>query len=133
MNALGTDARVISLMTASPVVVSPDAPASEAERLLKAHRISGLPVVGERLLGVISLSDILVARSSPMIGANWARLRVRHLMSSPAVTIHTSAHISFAAREMLERQIHRLIVVDDAGEPVGVLTSMDLLRSIEAA
>lgn len=129
----GDAARVADLMTNDPVVVAPDAPVAEAERLLKTYRISGLPVVGEGLMGVISLSDILVARSSPMISANWTRLRVRHVMSSPAVTIHASARIAYAAREMHDRHIHRLVVVDDGGEPVGVLSSLDVLGAIQAA
>jgi CBS domain-containing protein len=35
-----------------------------------------------------------------------------------------------AAREMLSRHIHRLVVVGDDGAPVGVVTPLDLLRSL---
>jgi CBS domain-containing protein len=31
---------------------------------------------------------------------------------------------------MLEGHIHRLVVVDDEGAPIGVLTSTDLLRML---
>ena len=123
--------RIGSLMTPRPVVVDPDATIAEAEGLLKAHRITGLPVVrGRSLVGVISQTDLLVARSSAMIGANWDRLRVRHLMSTPAVTVHAGASVRFAAREMVDRHIHRLVVTDDDGRPIGVVTPLDLLRSL---
>ena len=99
--------------------------------MLKTYRVSGLPVVraGE-VVGVLSQSDLVVARLSEMISANWPRLRVRHLMSSPAVTIHAGATIRLAAHEMLARHIHRLVVIADDGAPIGVVTPLDLLRSI---
>ena len=125
------DLRVRNLMTLDPVVIDPDATATEAESMLKTYRVSGLPVVraGEAI-GVISQSDLVVARSSEMIGANWPRLRVRHLMSSPAVTVHVDASVRQAAHEMLARHIHRLVVIADDGAPIGVVTPLDLLRSI---
>ena len=83
------DLRVRDLMTVDPVVVGPDASAAEAERLLKTNRVSGLPVVDDgATVGVVSLTDMMVARSSAMIHANWPRMRVRHLMSTPAITVH---------------------------------------------
>jgi CBS domain-containing protein len=123
--------RVGNLMTLDPVVIDPEALASEAERLLKTYRVSGLPVVhGGEVVGVISQSDLVVARSSEMISAQWDRLRVRHLMSAPAVTVHATATLAWAARQMLTQHIHRLVVVGDDGSPIGVVTPLDLLRSI---
>lgn len=125
------DLRVGNLMTLDPIVIGPEAPVSEAERLLKTYRVSGLPVVeaGEGI-GVISQSDLVVARSSELIGGHWERLRVRHLMSSPAITVHTTATLRYAARQMVSRHIHRLVVVGDDGHPIGVLTPLDLLRAL---
>jgi CBS domain-containing protein len=126
-----TELRVGNLMTLDPIAIEPEAPAAEAEALLKTYRVTGLPVVSDdRLIGVVSQSDLMVARSSEMIGANWDRLRVRHLMTAPAVTVHASATVGFAAREMLTRHIHRLVVVDDDGAPIGVVTPLDLLRAM---
>ncbi len=123
--------RVGDLMTIDPVIISPDASASDAERLLKTHHIGGLPVVdGGEAVGVISQSDVMVARSSEMISGHWDRLRVRHLMSVPAITVHASATIQWAARQMVTRHIHRLVVVGDDGAPVGVVTPLDLLRTL---
>lgn len=65
-----------------------------------------------------------------MIAANWPKLRVRHLMSSPAVTVHAHTTVRWAAHEMTSRHIHRLVVVGDDGAPIGVVTPLDLLRSI---
>ena len=123
------DQRVGDLMTGDPVVIGPDAPATEAEQLLKTHHISGMPVVdGGVTVGVISQTDLMVAHSSQMIGANWSRMRVRHLMSTPAITVHAGTSPERAAELMLTRHIHRVVVVDDEDAPVGVLSALDLLR-----
>lgn len=128
MSPLTDDRQVGSLMTAGPVVIGPDEPASEAERLLKTHRVSGLPVVDNgAVIGMISLTDLMVARSSAMIGGNWPRLRVRHLMSSPAISVHAATSASRAAELMVKRHIHRLVVIDNEDAPIGVLTTLDLL------
>ena len=126
-----SEVRVGNMMSVDPVVVEAESSITEAEQLLKSYRISGLPVVSEGVLvGVISQTDLLTARSSELIGANWDRVRVRHLMSRPPVTVHLNTSVERAARLMLEGHIHRLVVVDEEELPIGVLTSTDLLRTL---
>ncbi|HSK92951.1 MAG TPA: CBS domain-containing protein [Candidatus Angelobacter sp.] len=130
MTVARTSSRVGMLMTSDPITIEPDATAVEAEDLLKRYRVSGLPVVERgRLVGVISQTDLVVARSSEMIAVHWDRMRVRHLMSSPAVTVHAGATVAGAARQLLLHHIHRLVVIDDDGHPIGVVTPLDLLRT----
>jgi CBS domain-containing protein len=126
--------RVGDLMTTDPVVIESDATATDAERLLKTHRVSGLPVVEKGVIvGVISRTDLMVARSSRMIGGNWQRMRVRHLMSVPAITVHAGTTPSRAGELMVTRHIHRVVVVDDEDAPIGVLSALDLLRLLPGA
>lgn len=121
--------RIGDLMTNDPVVIEPDEDIAEVENLLSMYRIGGLPVVtGGELVGVVSQSDILDAHGSEFISANWDRLRVRHLMSAPAITVGADADVAHAARIMLARHIHRLVVVAHDGSPIGVVTPLDLLR-----
>ena len=126
-----SEARVGNMMSVDPVVIDAESPITDAEQLIKSYRISGLPVVADGVLvGVISQTDLLNARSSELIGANWDRVKVRHLMSRPPVTVHLNTSVERAARLMLERHIHRLVVVDEEESPIGVLTSTDLLRTL---
>jgi CBS domain-containing protein len=123
--------RVGNLMTANPVTIHPDAPVAEAESVLRTYRISGLPVVADGvLIGVVSQTDLLTARASELISANWPRLHVRHIMSRPAIAITANTSVEDAARRMIVEHIHRLVVTDDAGAPIGVATPLDLLRAI---
>jgi CBS domain-containing protein len=124
------------LMASEPIVVRADATIGEAATLIERNHVSGLPVVdgAGALVGVISQTDLLRARATEHLWANWPGLAVRHLMSSPAVTVHRSASIAEAARTMEQLGIHRLVVVADHDEslPIGVLSVSDIVRSIAA-
>lgn len=51
---------VAAAMTTAPMTISPDAPLLQAAKLLETYRISSLPVVeGEKLVGIISVTDLL--------------------------------------------------------------------------
>ena len=136
-----TDARtqersitVGDLMAEEPIVVRADAPLSEAAHLIDEYDISGLPVIAEAgdLLGVISETDLVRARATEWLWANWTGLHVRHLMSSPALTIHASAPVAAAAIQMERDHVHRLVVVsdDDPIMPIGVISTSDLVRAV---
>lgn len=61
---IGADKALIvsDVMTAAPIVIEPNAPASEAARLMIAHYIGSLPVMmGETLVGIVTRSDLLMA------------------------------------------------------------------------
>ena len=126
-----TEYLVADFMTIDPVVTSPDARLEDAERLLEAYGISGLPVVeeGGRLVGVISQTDLLRG-GGDIRGAVRMRstgLRVGEVMTSPATTVDVTTPLCEAARLMRDEKIHRVVAVNDAGTPVGVLSSMDFV------
>ncbi len=52
--------KVRDVMNVMPITVPADASVSEAARLLRENKISGLPVLdGEKLVGIVSESDLL--------------------------------------------------------------------------
>ncbi|MCC6617710.1 MAG: CBS domain-containing protein [Chloroflexi bacterium] len=131
MEALN-DLRVADVMTIDPIVVADDASVEEAEELLRHNRITGLPVVdlSGRLVGVVSQTDLLylgMPTIQALIHHRGRGLRVGQIMSVPAVTIEMTAGILDAARRMDSERLHRLVVVDDHGRPVGVISAMDFM------
>ncbi|MCJ7710862.1 MAG: CBS domain-containing protein, partial [Chloroflexi bacterium] len=64
--------------------------------------------------------------------ASWSGLRVKHLMTSPALTIHRDQPITLAARKMERHHVSRLVVVAGGDEtlPIGVLAASDLVRAM---
>lgn len=124
------------LMTLDPIVARANATLDEVAALLDHHHISGLPVVdgSGSLVGVVSQTDLVRARSTEYLWANWPGLAVRHLMTSPAVTVRRSTPIAIAAARMERQHIHRLVVVADDDEtlPIGILSMTDLVHAIAA-
>jgi acetoin utilization protein AcuB len=58
---------VANVMSRDPISLTPDAPISEAARLLVEHKIGGLPIVVDgRLVGIITTSDLLETLMTPV-------------------------------------------------------------------
>jgi CBS domain-containing protein len=139
--------KVKELMTREPVAVGPETPLKDVAALLVERRISGVPVIGERLevLGVVSEADILARERGParpperLLGWLLAggaadddllTARTAHeAMTTPPVTIGPNRHVSHAARLMTDHGIKRLPVIDSDGTLVGIVTRSDLLRA----
>ena len=131
-----TDQRptVADRMAREPIVVGADASLAEAAAIMDGRHVHGLPVVDKagKLVGVVSQTDLARARGTEYLWSNWPGLAVRHLMTSPAVTVLRSTTLDAAAHEMERRRIHRLVVVDDHDplKPIGVLSMTDLVHAI---
>jgi CBS domain-containing protein len=128
-------ATVGDLMTPDPVRIEAHAPLADAARLLDQHHVHGLPVVDEAgaLVGVVSQTDMLRARTTEYLWSTWRGLQVRHLMSSPALTISAEASLADAASRMERNLVHRLVVVaDDGVTPIGIISTSDLVWAMVA-
>lgn len=134
-------AYVKDIMTADVVTVSAGTSYRDMVTLLRAHRVSGFPVVDDagKVIGVVSETDLLApvvtvpgAHQGP--GGWWPhRKRVTaasaaaDLMTHPAVTTSPDALVKNAARLMSSRRLRRLPVVDRDGRLVGIVSRGDLL------
>jgi CBS domain-containing protein len=124
---------VRDLMTPDPITVGEDQALAHAVHLMEEHEISGLPVVDSDgvLVGLLTQSDVVRARSTEDLALRWSELAVHSLMATPAITASPSMTVGEASRLMEARHIHRLIVVDDDQlRPVGVLSMTDLVRQM---
>lgn len=116
----------------------------EALRLMRANRIGCLPVVDGlgRLSGVLTEEDLLLKAARGWIEARpieheppgrrrdreKARaISVRDLMTSPTITVPAHYPVGDAARLMRRQGIRHLVVTDQRGCPVGVVSRGDLL------
>jgi CBS domain-containing protein len=132
MTTLSRELTAADLMTVEPIVVAYDALIEEAERLIRDHHVSGLPVVDQdgALVGVISQTDF-VHLADPDVRSLIRRasvgIRVGEVMSRPAVTVLLATTLVEAARLMTQERIHRVVVVDEKDRPLGVLAAMDFV------
>lgn len=133
MTALPQPRTVGQLMTDEPILANVDMPLSDAATIMDFYRISGLPVVDRTgcLVGVVSETDLLRARTTESLWQAWPGLAVRHLMTQPAVTVTADVGVEEAARLMEACSIHRLVVTSEDGEtPIGVLSVSDLVHAM---
>lgn len=133
MTTRTTGPTVGELMSIEPITIGVDDAIGRAEQVMSERAITGLPVVDRigRLKGVLSQTDIVRAHASGQPLASWPGLAVRHLMTSPALTIRLDESLLTAARMMEQHHIHRLVVVAPDGEhPIGVISTTDLVHAL---
>lgn len=136
------------VMTKDVVTVEARTSFKEVARLLAERRISAVPVVDNAgwPLGLVSETDLVRKAEFRAPGpASWFARRRRSarakaagrtaedVMSAPAVTIGPDASVPSAARAMAGHDITRLVVVDEGGLVVGIVTRSDLLRTFLAS
>lgn len=125
--------RVRDSMTRDVITLGPDASAAEAWGVCRANNIRHLPIVQDgRLVGLVSdrdLRDVSPPRRAGVEEDTLGWVRLRDIMSTDLVTVHPLDTIEHAAREIYERKIGCLLVVDE-GDLVGIITSQDLMRTL---
>jgi CBS-domain-containing membrane protein len=118
------------LMTPNPVSIREEATAAEATRLLTQKGFSAAPVIDEagRPVGVLSQADLLIHSHQP--GGREGRASVRSLMTPVIFSVWPETPAAEVVRELAALKVHRLFVVDSDGVLVGVISTLDVVRSV---
>lgn len=174
------------IMNGDVVTVSPETSLRVAIETLRAHEVTGLPVViGERVVGVLSVNDVLefevgtpavpvertdqvewgglededqgleveegetppatffidmwadagadvFERFEDVEGPEWDLLEehdVSEAMTPSVYGLPPDTEVHEAAAFMLEREIHRVLVMEDS-RLLGMVSSMDIVRAV---
>ena len=125
------DIPIEQVMTSDPATISPQSSAAEARRLLDSNVINHLPVVeGERLVGIISSSDLLKLYLLDDKLAIFERATVDQIMETNLVVLHRQATLREAAEKLSMGSFHALPIVDKKRRLVGIITSSDLIGEL---
>jgi acetoin utilization protein AcuB len=126
-------------MTRHPIMIAPEVPAAEAQKIMLENKIRHLPVVGDgkRLLGLITRTRLSVPPSDLGSLNVWeisrllSNLRVKDVMlkEKELVTIDQDATLEDAAQKMLNHKVGCLPVIDDE-IVIGIITENDLLTQL---
>ncbi|NML17652.1 CBS domain-containing protein [Azohydromonas caseinilytica] len=119
---------VSSLMQRWVCSVDMDTALADVEGLFAREGLSWVPVLDEARtpVGVISAADLLRARAA---GRDAAATPAWQLCSYRPVTVAPQLPVGEAARLMVERDIHHLIVLEE-GRIAGVVSALDLVRCL---
>ncbi|MEL9990648.1 MAG: CBS domain-containing protein [Thermoproteus sp.] len=109
-----------------PVTLGRDATAQQAAELMAERNIGSVVIVDEegRPLGIITERDIVRAAARGALGAKALEVGT----SGNLLTASRNDDIYEALRKMRERRVRHLIVVDEKGRAVGVISIRDLLE-----
>ncbi len=120
------DVSVADVMSSPVVTVPPDMGVEKVVEMMYDTKHLGFPVVeGDRLVGIIALSD--VHKIPPQ---DRGRLRVADIMSRDPITLAPSAPLTDALRIMSSKDIGRIPVVANRAL-AGIVTRTDVLRVME--
>lgn len=123
------------LMTPNPLSIREGALVTEAVAFLTDKGISAAPVIDPagRPVGVLSRSDIVVHdRESPAQAPRTAASSafVRDVMTPAVFSVTPETSAIRVVEDLINLGIHRLFVVDRAGVLIGVISNVDVLRSL---
>jgi len=130
-----SDATVTDIMTKEVSTLGRNDTLDIADDMMTLERIRHLPVLDEgRVVGVVSQRDLFRSALAAALGYGenaqkrlLRTLRVKEVMSEPAITVSPEAAAKEAIRLMLERKIGCLPVVE-GHTLVGIVTETDILR-----
>ncbi len=118
-------------MVVNPVTIGPDATLADAQAKMRAHGISGIPVVEDggregqktgRLVGILTNRDVRFASDPDQ--------KVYELMTREnLITVRESVDQEEAKRLLHHHRIEKLLVVDPDGHCVGLITVKDMEKS----
>jgi IMP dehydrogenase len=117
--------RFESGMVVNPITIAPDATLAEAQALMLANAISGIPVVeaSGKLAGILTNRDVRFAGNPSQ--------PVSELMTHENLaTVSASVTQEEARRLLHQRRIEKLLVVDDAYHCIGLITVKDIEKAV---
>lgn len=119
--------RVRDLMSASVYVCTPAQTLSEAANLMWEHDVGCVPIVDAESRPIAMLTDRDIAMSAYLRGAPLAEISVASAMSNVVFSCHLRDSLRAAESTMMEQQVRRLPVVNNAGVLMGMLSLNDIV------
>ena len=119
--------RFESGMVVNPITMTPDQSLAEALELMKANRISGIPIVEKsgKLCGILTNRDVRFAENP--------KQAISELMTKENLAVVGLGTSQEDAQRILhQRRIEKLLVVDDRNHLVGLITVKDIEKSVAA-
>jgi IMP dehydrogenase len=116
--------RFESGLVLDPITIRPSAPLKEALQIMRSNAISGVPVTDEKgkLVGMLTNRDVRFADNLDQ--------PIKELMTADNLVTATADISKDKARQLLHKhRIEKLIIVDDAGRCIGLMTVKDLMKA----
>jgi CBS domain-containing protein/anti-sigma regulatory factor (Ser/Thr protein kinase) len=118
--------KVRDVMTTDVVSLPPTATLREAQIIMRDRGITGVPIVeNERLVGIVSIGDIIEALDGGWIGDAATRR-----MTEAVIVLEADMPINFAITYLNRYGYRRFPALDKNGQLVGIVTAADIIRAL---
>lgn len=121
------------IMTRGVTSVPVDITLREVAKIMVAQNVSGVAVTDHNgeIMGFITEMDMLHA----VVDKSLLDQTAEAIMTTSLKSINPSTDVETAARVMLDRHVHRLIILSESGmgasdRPVGILSASDIIRQL---
>jgi len=133
-NLDGEDMALIDYMSSNLVTISDKTNITQAIDLLRANKISRIPVIDDNfdIIGLLSSHNILeLFLDTSSTEQNKDQICVSDIMNSSPVLATEFQTLSDAAKLMIDRNTYAVVVVrTDTKIPIGIITITDLLENL---
>jgi len=121
--------RAHELMRTDIVTIQEDASVSQLCDLLQVAHVNGLPVLNEDgdLVGIVTEEDVLYGTMGA--GEAGGDMRVKDIMTSPAVCATGDTDVIELCKLMWGMRIHHVPILVE-GRVKGVVSALDIVRTV---
>jgi CBS domain-containing protein len=114
---------------------APNLTLREAAKLMAEKKVRALVVIDEHcaLAGILSQTDLVNATLAQPKSSRWQEMTVDEVMTRDVLTVTPETPLSDAAKLMVDKGVHRLVVIDhqrSSCSPQGVLSVGDIMRRL---
>jgi len=122
--------KVKQVMRKKVITLKPDSTMNEVRRILRDNKISGIPVVdGTRLVGIVTIEDLLICLHEPEI--KGIDEKVKNRMTKDVATVYSDEPIVRVVGKFDKTGYGRFPVIDRAKKKlVGIITKGDIIEGL---
>jgi len=118
--------KIKDVMTRAVITGKPNQTLRHLQNIMRENHITGVPIVeNDRLVGMVSISDILSALNNGLI-----ETKAGEKMSSDVVVLQDDMPLSFAISYLNKYHYGRYPILNKQHELVGIISSIDVVRSL---
>ncbi len=118
--------KIKDVMTTDLVTATKDTPLRTIQHIMREKQVTGLPIVlGKRLIGIVSMDDIIQA-----LDKGYIEEKAQDHMTRNLIVLEDDMPISFAISYFDRFSYHRFPVLNKHKELVGMITSRDITSTL---
>src|SRR5258708_16033306 len=113
-------------MIVDPVTMSPDAKVSDALEVMQKYKIWGVPITLKdgKLVGILTNRDL---RFETRFDVPISRVMTKENL----ITVPVGTTLEEAEKILHKHRVEKLLVVDDASNPKGLITVKDIHKNLK--